>query len=176
MILKCPHCGEEYEVQANKELTGFTMKCATCGTEISTHDEIVKITHLKKDTGCIETTMEPKSKWKWVVAIFVVILAVMVFTKPEKAKHAEKVREMAMGVISDKVSSNDEVLSEGLAMLFGPFVINQFLELGLQIDDYIFFNVGCVKYDDVDKPLTLGVFNCVFPLAKPNMNQDDSVN
>ena len=173
MILKCPNCGEEYEVQANKELTGFTMKCATCGTEISTEDEVVKITHLKKNTGWIEPTKKPKSKWKWVVAIIVAILAVMVFTKPEKAKHVEKVREMAMGVLSDKVSSNDDDLSEGLAMLFGPFVINQFLELGLQIDDYIFFNVGHFKYEDVDKTLTLGVFNCVFPLAKPNKNQVD---
>lgn len=173
MILKCPNCGEEYDVQANKELTGFTMKCAACGTEISTQDEVVKITHLKKDTGWIEPPKKPKSKWKWVVAIIVAILAVMVFTKPEKAKHVEKVREMAMGVISDNVGSSDDDYSEGLAMLFGPFVINQFLELGLQIDDYIFFNVGHIKYEDVDKTLTLGIFNCVFPLAKPNKSLKD---
>lgn len=41
------------------------------------------------------------------------------------------------------------------------------MEMGLQIDDYVFFNVGRIKYEDTDKPVTIGVFNSVFTLANP---------
>lgn len=163
MILKCPICGEQYEAQANKELSDFTMKCATCGSEISAQDEFVKITRLKRDTGWIKLTKKPKLTWKWVVAIMVALLAVMFFTKPKKAKHVKKVRETTIGFLSDYAYPHNEAFSRGLDMLAFPFVIDLSLELVLQIDDYIFFNVGHID----DKTLTLGVFNCVFLLDNP---------
>lgn len=52
MILKCPNCGEQYEIRSRGELEGFTMKCQSCGTEISAAEnedvEIIPLTHLKK--------------------------------------------------------------------------------------------------------------------------------
>lgn len=165
MILQCPKCREQYDVQANKDLTGFTMKCVNCGQEITTADEI-KVTRIQSDNyTVVAPPRKSSSGWKWALAIVAAMLAIMLFTKPDRAKHTEKVRELAMGVVSENLGAEGDVFTEGLAMLAGPFVINQFLEMGLQIDDYIFFNVGRIKYEEVDKPITIGVFNCVFSLA-----------
>lgn len=168
MILKCPTCGEQYEVQANKELSDFTMKCATCGTEISEQDEIIKITRLKRDTEGIGPIIKTKLTWKWGMAFMVALLVVMFFTKPKKAKHVKKVSETTMGFLSDYAHSHNEAFSRGLDMLAFPIVIDLSLGLVLQIDDYIFFNVGHIG----DKTLTLGVFNCVFLLDDPKKEKE----
>ncbi len=164
MILRCPNCGEQYDVQANKELIGFSMACANCGNTITTNDEI-KVTVIHNDSTNITPTKKRKSLWKWVAAIIVIVLVIMVFTKPEKTKHVEKVREMAMGVVNERVSYDGDEMSKGLAMLFGPFVINQFLEMGLQVNDYVLFNVGRIKFGKIEKPITIGVLNCVITLV-----------
>lgn len=50
------------------------------------------------------------------------------------------------------------------------------MEMGLQIDDYVFFNVGRIKYEDTDKPVTIGVFNSVFTLSNPKSHYKDNNN
>lgn len=165
MILKCPNCGEQYEIQSKSSLDGFTMKCQSCGTEISA-DEEIKITPLggAYAPSVPQAKKEKSQRWKWVVSILVLLIAVMMFTRPSKEKHAEKVREIAMQAINQNIQDDDR-LTQGLAFLFGPWVMDRFMDMGLQIDDYFIFNIGRISYDDIDKPVTLGLFNNVILLV-----------
>lgn len=166
MILKCPNCGEQYEIHSKEPLDGFILKCQSCGADISSSSEEIMITKLQHEGERTGIPSKPKSRWKWVVAVIVALLAVMLLTKPGKTMHTEKIRELALGIVSENVQAEDDDFTKGLAMLLGPFVINQFLESGLQVEDYLFFNVGRIKYNEVDKPITIGIFNCVYPLVK----------
>ena len=61
----------------------------------------------------------------------------------------------------------------GLAFMFGPFVMDRFLDMGLQVDNYFIFNIGRLKFDDVDKTMTLGIFNNVIPLVYVEKHDED---
>lgn len=163
MILKCPNCGEQYEVKARGNLDGFTMECTSCGSLITADDE-VKITHLQNNTGWV-TPIKKKShsRWKWALTFFVLLIAVMALTKPSREKHEEKCRELCMGAYTQQMGTDDNSL--GLAFLFGPYVMNQFMEIALKVDNYFIFNIGRVEFDDVEKTMTLGIFNNVIPLV-----------
>lgn len=164
MILKCPNCGEQYEIRSRGGLEDFTMKCQSCGTEISAaENEEVEIITLSKAK---ETEKKSGHGCLWTFLIFILVLVVMALTKPDKSKHAEKVRELGLELMNDKVQSQNN-LTQGLAFLLGPTVMDLFLSGGLQIDDYVIFNVGRIKFQDIDKPVTVGVFNNVILLARP---------
>ena len=161
MILRCPKCGEQYEIQSKSSLDGFTMKCQSCGTEISANEEI-KITPLG-DAYAI-----PKKKrsscWKWALSIILVLIGTMMFTRPSKEKHAEKIREFALLAMNQNIQDQDDT-TQGLAFLFGPWFMDRIMDMGLQIDDYFLFNVGRIQYDDLDKTVTVGLFNNVILLV-----------
>ena len=167
MILKCPNCGEQYEIQSKGSLEGFTMKCQSCGTEITAEEEI-KITPINPNNGWVTPPKkEKKSTWKWVLGIIVILIGVMALTCPGKEKHAEKVKEFVLQAMNDKMD-DENGLTQGLAFLFGPSLMDLFLAGGLQIDNYFIFNIGRIKYEDIDKPVTLGVFNNVILLVDPD--------
>jgi len=50
MILKCPNCGEQYELSSSGKIENFTMKCQSCGTVISSEEnEEVEVRRLGAD-------------------------------------------------------------------------------------------------------------------------------
>jgi len=162
MILKCPNCGEQYEIRSRGELEGFTMKCQSCGTEISAAEnedvEIILLSQAK------DTVHKSNHGCLWSFLIFILVLVVMALTKPEKSKHAEKVREIGLELMSDEMQSENS-LTQVFVFRLGQEVMDLFLAGGLQIDDYIIFNVGRIKFQDIDKPVTIGIFNNVIPLT-----------
>ena len=58
-------------------------------------------------------------------------------------------------------------MTQGLAIFFGPFIVDRFMDLGLQVDDYLIFNIGRIKFQDTNKPVSIGIFNNVFLLVEP---------
>ena len=169
MILKCPNCGEQYEISANGKIENFTMKCHSCGTTISSEEneeiEVRRLNH--NNESQIEKKDKSHSGCLWSFLTFIIIIIIMMFTRPDKPKHAEKVRQIGMQLMNDKMEDEDG-LTQGLAFLFGPYVMDRFIDMGLQIDDYYIFNVGRIKFQDIDKPVTIGVFNNVILLVNPD--------
>ena len=55
---------------------------------------------------------------------------------------------------------------------FAAGVAHLALGICLEVDDYFFFNIGRIKIDDIDKPITLGLFNHVFILWNPSQYQN----
>ena len=167
MILQCPQCGEQYEISANRDINRFTMNCTKCGHTITMEDEI-KVTPLHVIEKPIYDEEEEEGKksswWKWAAGIMLILLLALFFTRPAKARHDEKIHEIVMAVLSKSIESENS-LTQDLALLLGPFVIDRAIDLMVQIDDYYFFNIGRIKYDDVDKPITIGIFNNVIPLT-----------
>lgn len=91
---------------------------------------------------------------KWLIVVGIILVAVI--TKPDKAKHSEKLQ----GYFMEQASDSDNVLGSALTALLGPYVIDNILI----VDDYFVFNVGRIKYKDTDKAVTIGLFNTVMPL------------
>ena len=80
-----------------------------------------------------------------------------------------------MEILSQKIGSEDDV-KMGLAFFFGPFVMDRFLDMALQVDNYFIFNIGRLKFEDIDETLTIGIFNNVIPLVsvkKQNKQEEE---
>ena len=164
MILKCPNCGDEYEVQAKGNLDRFTMTCPTCGTDITIQDEIKINAVVNKDgVGYVKKEDSHSGRsWKFIVAL-IVIMGLLAISVPEKSKHFDKLSEFVIKRTKDN-SSMDGWFAAGVAHLA--------LGICLEVDDYFFFNIGRIKIDDIDKPITLGLFNHVFILWNPSQYQN----
>ena len=48
-----------------------------------------------------------------------IIVGVMILTKPEKEKHVEKISELLMEIMQEKASSEENEIAEGLMMMMG---------------------------------------------------------
>lgn len=97
----------------------------------------------------------------------------MIITCPTKEQHAEKIRSFAIQKMNDKIQDEDG-LTQGLAFLLGPYVVDKVLDYTLEVDNYFIFNVGRIKFDDVDKVATIGVFNNVILLANPSKDNESN--
>ena len=175
MILKCPKCGEEYEVTSTGKIEHFNMKCQVCGTIIdSDENEEVEVRRInEKNETIIVKTEKSHSGCLWKIFIIFIIFAVLAITCPDKAKHAEKIRSIGIEYINNEAGDENGFI-QGLAFLVGPHIIDMALTGGLQIDNYIIFNIGRIKYQDINKPVTIGILNNVFFLGSPNMSNNNN--
>ena len=117
--------------------------------------------------------MIKKLRIKLILITMISVIAVLAITCPDKAKHAEKIRSIGIEYINNKAGDEDG-FTQGLAFLVGPHIIDMVLTGGLQIDNYIIFNIGRIKYDDINKPVTIGILNNVFFLGGPNMSNNNN--
>ena len=170
MILKCPQCGEEYEVSSNNgKVENFTMKCHSCGARInSDENEEIEVRRLSTGMEPIAVTKKKsKSGCLWTFVVFVVLIGVLAISKPDKSKHAEKIHSWGIQYLHEE-TKDDAGLLKDLALLFGPALMDIAIDNVLIVDDYIIFNVGKIKYEEIDKTITIGVLNNVFFLPTPN--------
>ena len=169
MILKCPNCGDQYEVQAKGSLDGFTMTCPSCGTDISTADEI-KISPVVNKGG--DVYVNKKSNfgcfWKFFIVI-AVLLGIMATTVPDKEKHFNKLSSF-VAEKSKRDNPGVSVLEHAMNVGFANFAIG----LGLEVDDYFFFNVGKIKVGGIHKTISIGFLNHVFVLSGIDSEVDTS--
>ena len=161
ITVKCPQCGSSFDLETKEQLTGIIMKCAYCGKDI-TINNVVSINNTTEANG--EYMQKPRShKGLWFTVILVAVLAIMAFSKPDKAKHVEKIKEYCMLAV-DEASKEESDLSKGIAMMIAPYILNPVIDSMPKVDDYFFFNVGKIRYSGDSKVATIGVFGNVITL------------
>lgn len=163
MILKCPNCGDQYEVQAKGSLAGFTMTCPSCGSDICTADEI-KISPVVSKGGDVYDNKKSNFGcfWKFFIVI-AVLLGIMATTVPDKEKHFTK---LSSAVAAQRKSYDSSLLGQAISMEMAKIVIGTSLE----VDDYFFFNVGRLKNPKINKTVSIGLLNHVFVI--PNTDSE----
>lgn len=170
MIVQCPNCKSQYDVQTNGSSDGISIRCGVCGTVINTNQHITITPLDNSNGGYLPQRRNRSSKGLWFLLIAVIIVGVMILTKPEKEKHVEKISELLMEIMQEKASSEDNEMAKGLMMMMGSNKVNSFVDTNTYINDYIFFNVGHLKADGEDKTATIGIFNTVILLVEPKDN------
>lgn len=162
MILKCPNCGCQYEIQSSSEIKNFTMKCTSCGFYLSTENAIAgDFIPLAR----LEGRPKSHSKWKWVVCAVILLLGLMAFTRPNKTAHTEKIRELVLDEMCQRTDMGS-LIAQGVTAIFGSDYIDGFIDMALHVDDYFVVNIGRIKYGDVNRIVSMGVFNRVFLLVE----------
>lgn len=58
------------------------------------------------------------------------------------------------------------LIAQGVTSIFGSDYIDGFIDMALHVDDYFVVNIGRIKYGDVNRIVSMGVFNRVFLLVK----------
>lgn len=170
----CKYCGEEI---LPDEIHGNTAFCVSCRrlqqveltnlnhTKLLEKDKkrTVEIVYSKKKNP-FYPTQTSHSPWIRILVI-VALLGILIITRPNKQKHSEKIQQVIMKAMQE---SDDMGTDKVVTAMFGSFFVGLIIDGSLQIDDYVFFNIGRINYGHNSKTVTIGVLNNVFPLVSSN--------
>lgn len=180
ITVKCQQCGSTFDIESKEQITGFVMKCAYCGKDITTNN-IVSINTVEDQKW--QGIAKPKShKGLWTLLVFVLAVVALVFTKPDREKHVDKIKDYCMAAVNENTYGETKI-TKGLTMLLGPYLLTPVINSLLTIDDYVVMNVGTIKYEGRSRPVTIGILGTIIPLVsenqlkeamdKPNLENND---
>jgi hypothetical protein len=108
-----------------------------------------------------------------ILAIIAVILIIAALTNPNTQRHKEAVKEKLTAYVDEKVKDD----SSGLGALFGTALISRAVDSLVSSDNYLFFSLTKVSYQERSKVVGMGVFGNVIlfgnvdDLASPGLQR-----
>ena len=106
-----------------------------------------------------------------ILAVLVALLVAMSLTCPDEAKHNAAVNREVKIMITDMPSENDawgaigNIMASGIASL----AVDQMLD----VEDYVFFSTGTMRYGDRSRMVSFGIFNHVFTFDSEYIRQSE---
>ena len=120
---------------------------------------------------------EPKKKSSrgWIVALVaLVVLAVLVISKPNRSSHLDAIDRACYDYLSESVDSSIvggiPVMSDGVKNLAGSF-IGEVVEQHFELHDRLLWNVGKFTYGGKEKTVSVGILGHVFTFDKDDVAQ-----
>lgn len=100
--------------------------------------------------------------------IVIVLLVVMVFTRPSRADHKQAIGQAVNGYVADQVDdhADDVPLVGEIVKWGGREAVNYYLDNNFELDDYMVLNVGKLRYNGRMKTVSVGLLGHVFTVDK----------
>lgn len=120
---------------------------------------------------------EPKKKSSrgWIIVLVaLVVLAVLVISKPSRSSHLDAIDRACYDYLSESVDSSIvggiPVMSDGVKNLAGSF-IGEVVEQHFELHDRLLWNVGKFTYGGKEKTVSVGILGHVFTFDKDDVAQ-----
>ena len=98
--------------------------------------------------------------------IFVVILAVIGYkTCPDKQQHVEKISAVVNEAMQAEASERGELAGMAVEAISVTDIVSTTVDNLLTVDDYGFFSVGKVLWDEEEYRVSFGAMSCVFTFS-----------
>lgn len=146
----CPNC--------HRPVNETSAYCPHCGTRLEEDaDEYVE-----EELPTPRGSSNVSKRIMWTV-ISVALIVTLVLSCPDKKDHVEALNSVVTSYLDKKIYTDKDAdgwtkLGQGVASLVMPHVLNSALE----VDNYILFSVGKIKYDGEEKTVSIGVLGHVF--------------
>lgn len=107
-----------------------------------------------------------------ILIVLAAVVAVMLFTCPDKEKHVEKVSNDVALYLQENVAESDEtgmlesVVGNAIAGSISDNLVYLYIKNQLKVADYVVLNVGKIKYKGKEQVVSVGLFNHVFSFVK----------
>ncbi len=127
--------------------------------------------------GGYQAPAQPKKRNSrgWIIALVaLVVLAVLVITKPSRSTHLEAIDRACYDYLSESVDSSIvggiPVMADGLKNVAGSF-IGTVVEQHFELHDRLLWNVGKFTYGGKEKTVSVGILGHVFTFDKDDVAQ-----
>ena len=177
MLVKCPNCCREYELNVGKSVVEFVFKCPNCMAELVVTDEKkiilssqasksqpsfntlqISSTNLKKSSGCFS---------KFFLSL-IFIFVILVLTCPDSRAHKDKIQSVTTAAINHEIRAHGE--DNEFAAIIGSLFSNKIAEFAITdkivVENYLFFSTGYYYADGERKMVYLGFLNHIFTLSE----------
>lgn len=109
--------------------------------------------------------------WMWGVAILVILL-VLLFTRPGRQSHVEAISEgcvqYSRETIDNSLVGKIPLVSDATKWFFDKLVAG-YIDHHLAVNDFFFFNVGKMEVNDRMKTVSVGILDHVFTFDKEDI-------
>lgn len=125
----------------------------------------------------VHPAQQPKKRNSrgWIIAVVaLVVLAVLVITKPGRSTHLEAIDRACYDYLSESVDSSIvggiPVMADGVKNVAGSF-IGTVVEQHFELHDRLLWNVGKFTYGGKEKTVSVGILGHVFTFDKDDVAQ-----
>lgn len=107
---------------------------------------------------------------KIILAVLALLLVVMALTCPGKETHKDAVGKEVERTISSMSGDGGSwgVIGDMMMSGIATFAVDQLLD----VEDYVFFSIGSIRYGDRSKAVSFGIFNHVFTFDAEYVGQE----
>ena len=116
------------------------------------------------------------------ILFLLIIGGVAIITCPTREAHKESLLAVFKSILNDELDKDHNeknVFNNFLISVIGNGVIELAIDQRLEVDNYIFFNIGRIGSDSQNaRNISLGIFNHVFTFSKEEVkkNLESSLN
>jgi hypothetical protein len=99
------------------------------------------------------------------IILLAVILIIAVFTNPNEMVHKEKVKSTITAFYKGQLEKDETVSGNvfgNIGNLLGISLINKMIENLVSCDDYLFFSITKITFEEQEKSIGFGVLGHVF--------------
>lgn len=172
MLIKCPNCNREYELEIGKDVVEFGFTCPNCKSELVVTDnkEVVQATSPNPSQPSSSYSVHvqpttPQNHWgcfKTVALILFVTIILLIITCPDARDHKDKIQSVTTTAVDDLLKKQDNSILATLGMMYSSKLVEVFITDKITIENYFLFSVGYYYNDGKHHMISFGVLNHVF--------------
>lgn len=184
MLIKCPCCCREYDIEVGKDVIEFGFKCPNCKNELLITDNKEAVqpsqSHISQSAS-YSVQVQPDSQkkhsgcWKYLV-VFLIIASIFVFTCPNSRDHKDKIQSVVTAAVDDMLRDKSDGTINDLFLVIGSMISTKIIETvitdKITVDNYFFFSVGYHYSNGKRQIISLGVCNHVFTLNEDQVKEN----
>ena len=171
MLVKCPTCCREYNVDSGKYVSEYTFRCPNCKSEIlvrnsdgttkervSEPQQVIVYSERKSNKGC---------GCGGCFTSFVIFITALVFllalTCPDRNDHEEAIKYVITNAVDDML--RESMPENELGVAYVSSITSQIIEesiKNIRVDKYFIVSIGEVYDKGEHKVISVGILNHVF--------------
>ena len=171
MIVKCPTCCREYNVDPGKYVSEYTFRCPNCKSEIlvrnsdgtsrervSEPQQVIVYSDRKTNKGCGCGGCFTSLLFFITASVFLLAL-----TCPDRNDHEEAIKYVITNAVDDML--RESMPRNELGVAYVSSITSQIIEESIKdirVDKYFVFSIGEVYDDSNHVVLSVGLLNHVF--------------
>ena len=106
---------------------------------------------------------------KYIPLLLLFFAGVLIITCPDRDDHVEAVKRAVIQASRATAEQDDNAISSIMSAIFAPAISEWMLESSFEVENYFFFSLGKISYENDTKTISLGLLNHIFTYDKEDL-------